>query len=131
MLDSTDREYFDIAESSSGDHLCYNFSNRTISVGMRRRDGDRGSLSRNGWVARNFLVGLFVHFRPSCVACGSYFPDQGLNLCPLHWEQSFNHWTTRRVPGLFLETRGWLPPSTPSLPTSTLGSFSKNVTFLT
>ena len=29
---------------------------------------------------------------------GSHFPDQGSNLCPLHWECSFNHWPTRDVP---------------------------------
>ena len=28
----------------------------------------------------------------------SYFPSQGSNLCPLHWEQSLNCWTTREVP---------------------------------
>ena len=30
-------------------------------------------------------------------ACGIQFPDQGSNLGPLHWEQSLNHWTTRKV----------------------------------
>ena len=30
---------------------------------------------------------------------GSYFPDQGLNLCcPLQWKHNLNHWTTREVP---------------------------------
>ena len=28
--------------------------------------------------------------------CG--IPDQGLNLYPLHWKCSLNHWTTREVP---------------------------------
>ena len=26
------------------------------------------------------------------------FPDQGLNSCPLCWNHSLNHWTTREVP---------------------------------
>ena len=30
------------------------------------------------------------------VACG-IFPDQGSNLCPLHWQADLNHWTTRGV----------------------------------
>ena len=29
---------------------------------------------------------------------GSLFPNQGSNLCPLHWEHSLNHWTTRKSP---------------------------------
>ena len=34
----------------------------------------------------------------SCpVACGN-FPEQELNLCALHWQADFNHWTTREVP---------------------------------
>ena len=28
----------------------------------------------------------------------SWFPDQGLNLCPAVEAQSLNHWTTRKVP---------------------------------
>ena len=33
------------------------------------------------------------------VACGIWFPDEGLNLGPLHWEwRLFSHWTTRQVP---------------------------------
>ena len=31
------------------------------------------------------------HVRPQ-------FPNQGSNLCPLHWESGVNHWTTREVP---------------------------------
>ena len=27
-----------------------------------------------------------------------YFPDQGSNPGPLHWELSLSHWTTRKVP---------------------------------
>ena len=31
---------------------------------------------------------------------GSWFSNQGLNLCPLHWRAwSLNQWTTRKVPG--------------------------------
>ena len=33
------------------------------------------------------------------VACEIWFPEQGLNLGPLHWgAMSLNHWTTREVP---------------------------------
>ena len=28
---------------------------------------------------------------------GSQLPDQGSNLCPLHWKHSLNHWTIREV----------------------------------
>ena len=31
---------------------------------------------------------------------GSYFPDQRLNPCPLHWKEVCNHWTTREAPQL-------------------------------
>ena len=31
------------------------------------------------------------------VACGVWFPDQGSNLGPLHWERGLSHWTTREV----------------------------------
>ena len=30
------------------------------------------------------------------VACG-IFPDQGSNLCPLHWQAILNHWATREA----------------------------------
>lgn len=30
-------------------------------------------------------------------ACGILFPDQGLNLGPLHWKCSLSHWNTREV----------------------------------
>ena len=33
-----------------------------------------------------------------------WFPDQGLNLGPLHWEQSLSHQTTREVPDTTLRT---------------------------
>ena len=32
------------------------------------------------------------------VAFGSEFPDQELNLGPVHQEQELSHWTTREVP---------------------------------
>ena len=32
------------------------------------------------------------------VACGIYFPNQGLNPRPLHWGHSPSRWTTREVP---------------------------------
>ena len=32
----------------------------------------------------------------------SQCPDQGLNPCPLPWEQSFNHWATGEVLQIFI-----------------------------
>ena len=44
---------------------------------------------------------VVVAYRPSCsVACG-IFPDQGSNLCPLHWRQILNHCATREAPRVF------------------------------
>ena len=40
---------------------------------------------------------FIVLFLPAYHA-GSSFPNQGLNLCPLQWKQSPNHWTTRWFP---------------------------------
>ena len=31
------------------------------------------------------------------MACGIYFPDQGLNPDPLNWERGVHHWTTKEV----------------------------------
>ena len=48
-------------------------------------------------------VSLFFLFLGHAVA--SYFPDQGLNPCSLHWEcRGLNHWTTREVPVGYLFT---------------------------
>ena len=41
---------------------------------------------------------VVVAHRLSCpLACG-IFPDQGLNLCPLHCKVILNHWTTKEAP---------------------------------
>ena len=36
-------------------------------------------------------------------ACG-IFPDQGSNLCPLHWQWILTHWATREDLDPFLKT---------------------------
>ena len=47
-------------------------------------------------LVRSFLPFFFFwRWWVLVVACGSQFPDQGLNLGPLHWERSLSHWTTR------------------------------------
>ena len=33
-------------------------------------------------------------------ACGIWFPDQGLNPGPTHWELRHSHWTIREAPSL-------------------------------
>ena len=33
--------------------------------------------------------------------CGAWDLTRGLNRCPLRWESSLNHWTTRELPGWF------------------------------
>ena len=33
---------------------------------------------------------------------GSWFPNQGSNLCPLQWKRRVNHWATREVPVMAL-----------------------------
>ena len=43
---------------------------------------------------------VVAHGLRCSVACG-IFPDQGLNLCPLHWQAILNHCATREFP-LFL-----------------------------
>ena len=41
---------------------------------------------------------LFFGLHPVLVvACDVWFPDQGLNPGPLHWECGVSHWTTREV----------------------------------
>ena len=37
-------------------------------------------------------------FSPLLEACGSQFPNQGSNRCPLQWTQSPNRWTVREFP---------------------------------
>ena len=45
-----------------------------------------------------FFFSLVPHLR----ACGSQFPDQGLNSSPLQWKQSSNQWTTKEFLVVFL-----------------------------
>ena len=42
----------------------------------------------------------------SCsMACG-IFPDQGLNPCPLHWQEGSLSWSQQGSPSLFLQETG-------------------------
>ena len=50
----------------------------------------RSSLQHVGFLAATCKLLL--------ATCGTYFPDQGLNLGPLLWELSLSPWTTREVP---------------------------------
>ena len=65
--------------------------------------GERGrlQLQRKGfslwWLLLLQSVVSRAHHLSHPKACG-IFPDQGLNLCPLHWQAGFNHWVTREVP---------------------------------
>ena len=45
-------------------------------------------------------LGIFVAFELLVATCGIHeqFPDQGLNLGPLHWECNRSHWTTKEIP---------------------------------
>ena len=47
-----------------------------------------------------------------CSAVRGIFLDQGSNPCPLHWQQTLNHWASREVPerGLFPWLCGGTPP---------------------
>ena len=40
----------------------------------------------------------FFFFCGTKAHVGFYSPNQGLNLCPIYWKHSLNHWTTREVP---------------------------------
>ena len=45
-----------------------------------------------------FLIQVFSFVLALAVPHGMWdlsFPDQGLNLCPLQWRQSLNHWTPK------------------------------------
>ena len=44
------------------------------------------------------LYVFFFSFGPTMSHVRPQFPNQGSNLCPLHWESRVNHWTTREVP---------------------------------
>ena len=44
------------------------------------------------------FIALFFGYPTQHV--GSLFPNKGLNLCPLHWKLSLNHWTPKEVPGV-------------------------------
>ena len=54
------------------------------------------------WLCWVFAValGIFVAFELLVATCGIHeqFPDQGLNLGPLHWECNRSHWTTKEIP---------------------------------
>ena len=39
------------------------------------------------------IIILFIYFLATWHV-GSYFPNQGVNLCPLQWKCGLNHWTT-------------------------------------
>ena len=45
-----------------------------------------------------YYLSIYLFYILAVQYVGSYFPDQGLNLCPLH---SLNHWTIREVPQIF------------------------------
>ena len=40
---------------------------------------------------------VIVAHGPSCSAACGIFPDQGSNLCPLHWQADSNHCATREA----------------------------------
>ena len=45
-----------------------------------------------------FILIYFLIFWPHHMACGSLVPNQGSNLCPLHWKhEDLTHWTAREV----------------------------------
>ena len=44
------------------------------------------------------FIALFFGYPTQHV--GSLFPSKGLNLCPLHWKLSLNHWTPKEVPSV-------------------------------
>ena len=48
--------------------------------------------------ARDETGSVAVAHRLSCSTRGGIFPDQGLNLCLLHWWQVLDHWATRDAP---------------------------------
>ena len=49
-----------------------------------------------GSIAAALGLVVVAHGLSCPVACG-IFSDQGLNLCPLHWQVNINHWATREV----------------------------------
>ena len=42
-----------------------------------------------------------------CPLAGGIFPDQGLNPCPLHWQEILYHWATREAQVAFLMKASW------------------------
>jgi len=48
-------------------------------------------------LAKNYFFKINLTSLGIVAACGIQFPDQGLNLGPLHWELGVNHWTTKEV----------------------------------
>ena len=88
---------------------------------------EKGPLScRQSLWMRNYGILLFfilfketklfiLSLRSGCAQhVRSQFPNQRLNLCPLHWEHSLNHWTAREVPEFFkcqwcTRVKSWKP----------------------
>ena len=53
------------------------------------------------YASLNAMIYLIFFFKFGCATrqVGSYFLDQGWNMCPLQWKcRGLNHWTTREVP---------------------------------
>ena len=50
------------------------------------------------WPMLPLSIPFFFFFCHTLRHAASWFPDQGLNLCPAVEAQSLNHWTTRKVP---------------------------------
>ena len=42
----------------------------------------------------SIIIIIFLIYFLATRHVGSYFPSQGMNLCPLQWKCSLNHWTT-------------------------------------
>ena len=60
-----------------------------------------------GWILQVFiflflLINFFFFFGHAMLHAGSYFPHQGLNLCPLHWELRVltTRWPRKYIAGL-------------------------------
>ena len=93
-------------------HILYNVCNYSwiISVETHRLfENDFCCLSLI-WLQR-----VLWHASPLVVAHAVWFPEQGLNSGPLHWERGVSHWTA--WVHVFLPSWTCLPPpSRPNLP---------------
>ena len=65
-----------------------------VCVSVRWGGGAQGGKALNLCESFVCLV-LFCSWATPCSMLN--FPDHGLNLCPLHWKHSLNHWTTKEV----------------------------------